>query len=122
MKLSRRILFGACLFSLPALAQAPRGPNGGPLSTEHGHSYELVVSGATLTVFLRDGSRPMPSRGATGRLVVQSGGQTVNLALAPAEPNRLTGSLATPPASGARLVFTGQLADGHRLQGRFVVE
>lgn len=124
MNLTRRVLLGAFLLALPgpALAQAPRGPNGGLVSSEHGHNYELTVSGAMLTVHLMDGSRQMPSRGATGRLVVQSGGQTANVVLSPAAPNRLTGSLAAPPASGARVVFTGQLADGHRLQGRFLME
>jgi hypothetical protein len=73
-------------------------------------------------VFLMDGNRPMRSERANGRLVVQSGGQTVNVPLSPAAPNRLTGSVAASPASGARIVFTGQLADGHRLQGRFVIE
>jgi hypothetical protein len=124
MNLTRRTVFGAAMLSVPggALAQSPRGPNGGLISSEHGHTYELTISGTQLQVHLMDGSRPMPSRGTGGRLVVQSGGQTVNVVLSPAAPNRLTGSIATPPVSGARIVFTGQLADGHRLQGRFVIE
>lgn len=124
MNLTRRGLFGASLLALPgaAFAQAPRGPNGGLISSEHGHTYELVVADEGVQVFLMDGNRPMPSRGASGRLVLQSGGQVVNVPLQPAAPNRLTGSLAARPAAGTRIVFTGLLADGHRLQGRFTME
>ncbi|TCH95960.1 hypothetical protein EJV46_22030 [Roseococcus sp. SYP-B2431] len=123
MNVTRRVLLGAPALALPglALAQAPRGPNGGPIATEHGHTYELVISGAAAQVILTEGSRPMATQGASGRLVVQSGGRTVNVPLTPASPNRLAGSAPAPLEAGARIVFTGQLADGHRLQGRFVI-
>jgi hypothetical protein len=124
MNLTRRTLSGISLLAFPgmALAQSPRGPNGGLVATEHGHSYELVISGAAVQVFLTEGNRPMSSQGATGRLVVQSGGRTVNVPLSPAAPNRLTGSVAAPLAAGTRIVFTATLADGHRLQGRFAID
>lgn len=122
MSHTRRALFGACLLVLPGLALAQRGPNGGLVASEHGHSYELVLSGSAAQVFLMDGSRPMPSRGASGRLVLQLEGRTMNVPLQAEAPNRLTGSVPAPLAAGTRIVFTGQLADGHRLQGRFVIE
>jgi len=40
----------------------------------------------------------------------------------PAEPNRLVGTLAAPLPAGARVVFTGTMADGHRVTGRYVME
>lgn len=122
MNLTRRVLPGALLLAFPGLARAQRGPNGGLVATEHGHSYELVISGALAQVFLTEGNRQMPSRGASGRLVLQSEGRTVNVPLTAEAPNRLSGSVPAPLAAGTRIVFTATLADGHRLQGRFVLE
>lgn len=123
MIMTRRILLAAPVLAMPAMAQPARGPNGGPVVVDHGHPIELVVQGTTLTIhFGEEGGRPTSSRGASGRAVVQSGGRTVNLALQPAEPNRLTATLPAPLAAGARVAFTGQMADGHRVAARFVVE
>ncbi|WP_424812778.1 hypothetical protein [Roseococcus sp. YIM B11640] len=123
MNFPRRILPAALLLAAaPVSAQPARGPNGGVLASEHGHVYELVISGTTATMFLMDGSQPMSSRGAQGRLMVQSGGQTSHVTLRAVAPNRLEGTLAAAPGAGARVVFTAQLGDGHRLQGRFVLE
>lgn len=118
----RRLLLGASLLAVPGLALAQRGPNGGLVATEHGHHYELVISGALATVYLTDGNRQMPSQGASGRLVLQKDGRTVNVPLRPEAPNRLTGSVPAPLPAGTRIVFTGRLGDGHSLQGRFVTE
>lgn len=109
-----------------ALAQGAasrRGPNGGQVVSADGHPIELVLSGTTLTLFLNgEDGRPSPSARANGRATVQAGGQTATVALAPAEPNRLVGTLAAPLAAGARVVFTGTLGDGHRVTARYVVE
>ena len=122
--LDRRMLLGGVLL-VPGIARAQRapGPNGGLVVVADGHPVELLVQGLDLTVFLsEEEGRPAPSRGASGRVVVQSGGQTATVALAPAEPNRLVGRLAAPVAAGARMVFSGAMADGHRVQARFVLE
>ncbi len=124
--LHRRALAVALLLG-PGLAwsqRAPaRGPNGGMVVVADGHPIELVVEGQTVTFFLNDeNGRAAPSRGASGRVVVQFGGQTATLSLAPVEPNRLVGQLAAPVAAGARLVFTGAMADGHRVQARYLLE
>ncbi len=125
MNLSRRILPGKLLLPAAALAQqrAPRGPHGGPVVTADGHPIELILSGTTLTLFVsEENGRPMSSARASGRVTVQAGGQTATVTLAPAEPNRLVGTLAAPLAAGARVVFTGTLSDGHRVTARYVVE
>ena len=122
--LDRRMLLGGLLLA-PGLARAqrPPGPNGGIVVVAEGHPIELLVAGLAVTVFLNgEDGRPSPSRGASGRVVVQSGGQTATVTLAPAEPNRLVGQLAAPVAAGARMVFGGAMADGHRVQARFVLE
>ena len=121
--IDRRMLLGALVLA-PSLALAQRapGPNGGIVVVADGHPIELRVAGLEVTVFLNgEDGRPSSSRGASGRVVVQSGGQTATVPLAPAEPNRLVGRLAGPVAA-ARLVFTGAMADGHRVQARFVLD
>jgi hypothetical protein len=102
-------------------AQRPsRGPNGGRVVVADGHPVELVASGTELTFFLRDDDgTPRATRGVSGRAVVQQGGQTTTVQLAPAEPNRLVGRLEAPLAPNARVVFSAAL-HGHRLQARFV--
>lgn len=122
MTLPRRALL-ALLLPGAALAQPARGPNGGQMVTADGHPIELVLSGTALTLFLNgEDGRPSASARASGRVTVQAAGRTATLALAPAEPNRLVGTLPAPLAAGARVVFTGTMADGHRLTARFVVE
>jgi hypothetical protein len=125
MNLSRRILPAMLLLPAAAMAQQParRGPNGGPVVTADGHPIELVLSGTTLTLFVsEENGRPMSSARANGRVTVQAAGQTATVTLAPAEPNRLVGTLAAPLAPGARVVFTGTLSDGHRVTARYVVD
>lgn len=121
MTLSRRIL-PALLLPAIAVAQA-RGRNGGQVVTADGHPIELVLSGTVLTLFLsEENGQPMPSARATGRATVQADGRTTTIALRPAAPDRLVGSLAAPLPAGARVVFTGTLGDGHRVTARYVVE
>lgn len=125
MTTSRRALPALLLTPAAALAQAParRGPNGGLLAMADGHPIELVIAGTALTFYLNeDIGRPSPSARASGRATVQAGGQTATVALTPAEPNRLVGTLAAPLAAGARVVLNGTMGDGHRVTARFVLE
>lgn len=122
-----RRTFAAAILLVPCLALAQRaptrGPHGGMVVLADGHPIELVVEGQTLTLFLNgENGQPAPSRGASGRVVVQADGQTATISLAAAEPNRLVGQLAAPLAKGARLVFSGAMADGHRIQARYTLE
>jgi len=123
----RRGTLAAASLLVPGLAlsqRAPtRGPNGGLVTVADGHPIELVVEGQTVTLFLNgENGRPAPSREASGRVVIQAGGQTATVSLAPAEPNRLVGQLPAPLPVGARLLFTGVMADGHRIQARYTTE
>jgi hypothetical protein len=125
--MTQRRTLAAAFLLMPSLAwsqRAPtRGPNGGLVVVADGHPIEMVVDGQTVTFFLNgENGRPEPSRGASGRVVIQAGGQTATVSLTPAEPNRLVGRLAAPLAAGARLVFTGAMADGHRIQARYTME
>lgn len=64
---------------------------------------------------------PIASYGSKVKAIVQEAGSTKQLELTPAEPNRLVGKTAAPLAAGTKVVVTGSLADGHAVQGRFVV-
>jgi hypothetical protein len=119
------------LFLALALTAAPltalghdmaAGPNGGPVVDSSGHHVEMVAKDRELVVFLTaEGDKPLASTGAkNARAVVQEEGKTATVALQPAEPNKLVGSLSQPLGKGARVVVSATMADGHAVQARFV--
>lgn len=120
----RMILAGLPLvLSTPALAQQRerRGPNGGLLAGSEGHEVELVASGTAVRVYLVNHGRVAPPRaGATARLVIQEGqaSRTANLA---ASGDGFSATLEAPIGSGARVVVTGRMPDGHTVQARYVM-
>jgi hypothetical protein len=115
-------------FALAGLASAAfaheiaKGPNGGPVVDSAGHHLEMVAKGTELVLFLTDeADKPLASTGTkSARAIVQDGGKTATVALQPAEPNRLVGTLAQPLGTGARVVVSATMADGHAVQARFV--
>ena len=105
-----------------AAHEMAKGPNGGPVVDSSGHHVEMVAKGSELVLFLTESDdKPLASAGTkNARAIVQDGGKTATVPLQPAEPNRLVGSLAQPLASGARVVVSATMADGHTVQARFV--
>ncbi|HEV2565306.1 MAG TPA: hypothetical protein VGU19_09495 [Microvirga sp.] len=114
-----------------ALAAAPlgatahemaKGPNGGPVVDSAGHHVEMVAQGSELVLFLTEADdKPLASAGTkNARAIVQDGGKTATVQLQPAEPNKLVGALPQPLGSGARVVVSATMADGHAVQARFV--
>jgi len=99
-----------------------KGPNGGPVVDSAGHHVEMVAKGSELVLFLTESDdKPLASAGAkNARAIVQDGGKTATVQLQPAEPNKLVGALAQPLGSGARVVVSATMADGHAVQARFV--
>jgi hypothetical protein len=120
----RTILAGlAAAMATPALAQQRerRGPNGGLLAGSDGHDVELVASGTAIRVYLVNHGRIAPPRsGATARMVIQEG-QTNRTAALTASGDGFSATLETPIASGARVVVTGRMPDGHTVQARYVM-
>ncbi len=101
--------------------ESAKGPNGGPVVDVAGHHVEFVPSAAEMTFYLTgDADAAIASAGAKVKAIVQDGGKTTQLDLGPVDPNKLVAKLATPLGSGAKVVVTGSLADGHSLQARFV--
>lgn len=102
--------------------EAAQGPNGGALIEVEGHHIELVTAPDAVTFYLTDEKEaPLGSDGAQMKAIVQAAGKTTQLELVPAAPNKLTATTASPIGSGAKVVITGALPDGHKVQGRFVV-
>ena len=105
-----------------AAHEMAKGPNGGPVVDSSGHHVEMVAKDSELVLFLTEADdKPLASAGTkNARAIVQDGGKTATVQLQPAEPNKLVGSLAQPLGSGARVVVSATMADGHSVQARFV--
>jgi hypothetical protein len=120
----RMILAGlAAALATPALAQQRerRGPNGGLLAGSDGHEVELVANGTAIRVYLINHGRVAPPRsGATARMVIQEG-QANRTAALTVSGDGFAATLETPIATGARVVVTGRMPDGHTVQARYVM-
>ena len=109
------------LIALSAMAQnAQKGVNGGDVVVMEGHPIEFISKGQEIAFYILedDGKSPTPTKGFTGRAVIQDSGKTFAVNLSPAEPNVFVGQLAMPLGSKARVVFSGKV-EGHNLQARF---
>ena len=121
----KRLIISLALMAAPLVASAhelAKGPNGGPVVDSAGHHVEMVAKGSELVLFLTESDdKPLTSAGTrNARAIVQDGGKTATVQLQPAEPNKLIGALAQPLGSGARVVVSATMADGHAVQARFV--
>ncbi|ACA17857.1 conserved hypothetical protein [Methylobacterium sp. 4-46] len=111
-------LGGAALAPLTAARAQEAGPNGGQVSVADGHPIEMVAAGTALTFhLLGEDGKPVDTKGLSARAFVQSGGRTETVALTPAAPNRLVGTLAAPLAAG-KVVLSTRI-HGHALQARY---
>jgi hypothetical protein len=117
----RALMIAAVSLSLVASAGAEtKGPNGGMVVKVDDHPVEFVFSDQEVVFYVGDhDGKPMSTKGLKARAVVQVGGKTMTINLAPAEPNRFVGKLAAPLGPKARVVFSS-VFDGHNLQARFV--
>jgi hypothetical protein len=121
----KHLILALAIAASPLAAAAhemAKGPNGGPVVDSAGHHVELVANGSELVLFLTEtDDKPLASAGTkNARAIVQDGGKTATVQLQPAEPNKLVGALAQPLGSGARVVVSATMADGHAVQARFV--
>ena len=111
------------LTAFAAGAQSTKGGNGGEVVVMEGHPIEFVSKGQEITFYILedDGKSPTPTKGFTGRAVIQDAGKTTAVNLSPAEPNMFIGQLAMPLGSRARVVFSAKIP-GHTLQARFTTD
>jgi hypothetical protein len=108
------IAFGA------AAQGTQKGENGGEVVVMEGHPIEFVTKGQEIAFYILedDAKSPTPTKGFSGRAVIQDAGKTIAVALSPAEPNMFVGQLLMPLGSKARVVFSAKVP-GHTLQARF---
>lgn len=119
------LMLAVALLTGPSLALAHEGvgANGGQITEIQGHHVEFTVKDKEIVLFLTDAdSKPIASKGASGRVVILDGGKQVTADLVPREPNVLAAKFDTAPAAGAKVVISAKLSDGHDLQARFVVK
>jgi hypothetical protein len=102
---------------------AKKGGNGGDVVVMEGHPIEFVTKGQEIAFYILedDAKSPTPTKGFSGRAVIQDSGKTISVALSPAEPNMFVGQLPMPLGSKARVVFSAKVP-GHTLQARFTTD
>jgi len=122
---SRLVLSAALIVAVVSGASAhetAKGPNGGAVVDVAGHHVEFVPSATEMTFYLTgEAEAPTAATGAKVKAITQDAGKTVQIDLAPVEPNKLVGKLAAPLTKGAKVGVTGALSDGHSLQAKFVM-
>src|SRR5215470_7126950 len=119
---SLALIFAVVAWSTAAQTQT-KGDHGGDVVVMEGHPIEFVTKGQEITFYILedDAKSPTPTKGFSGRAVIQDAGKTVSVALSPAEPNKFVGQLSMPLGSKARVVFSAKVP-GHTLQARFTTE
>lgn len=124
--MTRTALFTAAFlaFAAPAMAHdMEKGAHGGQVTDVKGHHVEFTAKDTAITIYLTDDKDgPIPSAGAEAKAVVQQAGKPATIALAPAAPNLLTGTLGAALTPGDKVVIAGKLADGHEILARFVAK
>jgi hypothetical protein len=80
---------------------------------------EFVTKGPEVLVFTFDHDNKPVHAGMTGRITIQESGKTRTATLTPEAPNRLTGKLESPLATGARVVVSLTPKDGKPVQARY---
>jgi hypothetical protein len=89
-------------------------------NTNSEYSFELVVDGATATVYVEDHEVPVPTSGAKGTLSVTRNDVTKSAELVPSGENRMT-ARGLAIGKGDRVVARITLADGIvAMVGRFI--
>ena len=118
-RVSVALLFAVIASSVTAQTEK-KGAHGGDVVVMEGHPIEFVTKDQEISFYILedDGKSPTPTKGFSGRAVIQDSGKTFAVNLSPAEPNMFVGQLPMPLGSKARVVFSGKV-EGHNLQARF---
>lgn len=123
----RKLIIPALLLAASSTAFAGdvsgKGPNGGRMADAGNMHVEFLTKGADIVVFTYDhDNKPVPSTGVTSRVTVQEKGSTKTVNLTAEAPNKLSGKLAAPLATGARIILSITPKGGKPAQARFTAE
>lgn len=102
----------ASLNAAPALAGAghDHGPKyGGVVREFHNVAYELVAKPDSLTVYVSDHGKPIPTQGGTAEAVIYAGNDKTTVKLEPAGDNRMVAKGSFKVGVGVRVVLTATL-------------
>lgn len=101
----------AALTASPVFAGAGHGPSHGGVAREvKSITYELVARPDSLTLYLSDHGKSIPTRGARAEAVIYAGNDKTTVALAPAGDNRMTARGSFKLGVGVRVMLTVTLA------------
>lgn len=122
LKLEAAVVAAILVLAAPALGQTAKpGAHGGQVRMAEGHAIELVSTDREIAFYvLEEDGKALDTKGTTGRAIIQEGGKSTTVTLAGAAPNKLSGPLTAPLATGAKIVMTARV-HGHSLQARFEV-
>lgn len=110
LSLATALGLATALIAPTALAGAGHGPQHGGVAREAMRvTYELVARPDSLTLYVSDHGRPLPTRGATAEAVVYAGNDKIAVKLEPAGGNRMAARGAFKVGVGVRVVVTATL-------------
>ena len=115
MKSSRLSLLAAASLAAtlnvaPAFAGPGHGPQYGGVVREVRHvAYELVAKPDSLTLYVSDHGKPVPTRGATADAVIYADNKKIPVKLEPAGENRMTAKGSFKVGVGVRVAVTAAL-------------
>lgn len=102
-------VLAAALHATPAFAGAghDHGPKyGGVVREVRNITYELVARPDSLTLYLSDHGKPVPTRGATAEAVIYAGSDKTTVRLEPAGENRMVARGSFRVGVGVRVIVT----------------
>jgi hypothetical protein len=102
----------AALHVAPVFAGAghDHGPRyGGVVRELHDVAYELVAKPDSLTLYVSDHGKPLPTQGATADAVIYAGNEKITVKLEPAGENRMVARGNFKVGVGVRVALTATL-------------
>ena len=106
--------------SFQVSAHNPKPREGGRITMAGDYHIELVTRGTSVDAFiLGHDDKPIPAAGHKGLALLDVGGKTERIVLAPADGNRLTGKATVPVPANAKGVVQITNPKGNVASARF---
>lgn len=109
-------------FSQHSHSHAHKPLHGGVVVEASDVDFELVDKADAVTLYVRDHGKPIDLKGASGKIVLLSGSDKVEAALAPVEGNALQAKGTFKVAPGTKAVSTVTLPGRKPITARFVIK
>lgn len=117
------IILLSLIYAVSAFAQhshGSKGPSGGAMEDVAGVHAELMTSGSAITFnILDESSKPVPTGGYTGSVLVVSGSERETIALVPSGDAAMKGEAKKPIAANAAITLMLKTKEGRSGQARF---